>query len=290
VSTIGVLINAPKLTGYPGGPDLARHALAALAAAGARLLVNEEGAAAIGAEGQAVPEADLGEQADLIVILGGDGTILHGARVAGGRVPLLGARVGGFGFLAEVNLEELAGVAGRIAGGDFQVEERMMLAADVEREGIHLEGFVALNDVVVGKSGMARVLRVIASVDGELLARYPADGLVVATPTGSTAYSLSAGGPIVHPSVEVIVITPISPHTFNARAVVVGREARVTIELAGGQEARLTVDGQVGYPIEAGDRVVVRRAERTTRLVRLTPPSFYGILRARLAWGEPEAR
>ncbi len=177
-----------------------------------------------------------------------------------------------------------------IAQGEYEVEERMMLQADVERDGVVLAGFMALNDVVVGKTGVARVLRVIASVDGELLARYPADGLVVATPTGSTAYSLSAGGPIVHPSVELIVITPISPHTFNARAVVVGRDARVTIELAAGQEARLTVDGQVGYPIEAGDHVVVRRAAATTKLVRLAPPSFYGILRARLAWGEPEAR
>lgn len=287
---VGVLINAPKVNGYPGGPELARRAVGALGAAGARLLVNEEGAALIGAESLAVAETVLGEQAELLVVLGGDGTILHGARLAAGRIPLLAVRVGGFGFLAEVNLEDLAGVAGRIGQEDYQVEERMMLQADVEREGIQLESFVALNDVVVGKSGVARVLRLVASVDGELLARYPADGLIIATPTGSTAYSLSAGGPIVHPSVELIVITPISPHTFNARAVVVGRDARVTIELTAGQEARLTVDGQVGYPIEAGDRVLVRRAAAATKLVRLAPPSFYGILRARLAWGEPEAR
>lgn len=288
MKAVGVLINAPKLNGYPGGPDLARRALGALEGAGVRLLVNEEGAALIGAEAQAVAETALGEQAELLVVLGGDGTILHGARVAAGRVPLLGVRVGGFGFLAEVNLEDLAGVAGRIAREDYKVEERMMLQAEVEHEGVQLAAFAALNDIVVGKSGVARVLRLIASVDGELLARYPADGLVVATPTGSTAYSLSAGGPIVHPNVELIVITPISPHTFNARAVVVGRDARVTIELTAGQEARLTVDGQVGYPIEAGDRVVVQRSAATTKLVRLVPPSFYNILRARLAWGERE--
>jgi NAD+ kinase len=290
VRAVGILINGPKLNAYPGGPELAREAVRALSDAGTRLLVNEEGAALIGAESMAVPDTLLGEQAELLVVLGGDGTILHGARVAAGRIPLLGVRVGGFGFLAEVNLEDLAGIAGRIAREDYQVEVRMMLQAQVEREGMELDSFVALNDVVVGKSGVARVLRLVASVDGELLARYLADGLVVATPTGSTAYSLSAGGPIVHPSVELIVITPISPHTFNARAVVVGRDARVTIELAAGQEGRLTVDGQVGYPIEAGDRVVVQRAAATTKLIRLAPPSFYGILRARLAWGEPEAR
>ena len=160
-----------------------------------------------------------------------------------------------------------------------------MLQANVERDGTLLERFIGLNDVVVTKSGVARVLGLKASVNDELLASYPADGLILSTPTGSTAYSLSAGGPIVHPRVEVIIITPISPHTFNARSIIVSRDDRVTIELTAAQDARLTVDGQVGYPIMAGDRVLVARADVTTKLVRLARTSFYGILRAKLGWG-----
>lgn len=286
MSTIGFLINPSKLTEHAEAPVMAEQAIAALVSRAHPVLVNAEAAPLVHREALAVSETDLAERADLLVVLGGDGTILHGARMAAGRIPVLGVRLGGFGFLAEVNLEDLPRTADRIASGAYEVEERMMLQADVERDGTRLERFIGLNDVVVTKSGVARVLGLIASVNDELLASYPADGLILSTPTGSTAYSLSAGGPIVHPRVEVIIITPISPHTFNARSIIVSRDDRVTIELAAAaQDARLTVDGQVGYPIIAGDRVLVARADVTTKLVRLARTSFYGILRAKLGWG-----
>jgi len=286
MSTIGFLINPAKVGEHSQGPALVTQAIEGLTSRGQQVLVNEEAAPLVAGAGQPSTESDLEERANLLIVLGGDGTILHGARLAAGRIPVLGVRVGGFGFLAEVNLEDLAGVVDRLAAGRYEVEERMMLQADVERDGMRLQRFLGLNDAVVTKSGVARVLRLTAWVNDELLASYPADGLVVSTPTGSTAYSLSAGGPIVHPRVEVIIITPISPHTFNARSVIVSRDDRVTIELpAAMQDARLTVDGQVGYPIEAGDRVVVQRAAQTTKLVRLVRTSFYSILQAKLAWG-----
>lgn len=286
MSTFGFLVNPSKVVDHADGPVLVMQAIQELTARGHRVLVNEEAALLLPGGVPAAAESDLEERADLLIVLGGDGTILHGARLAAGRVPVLGVRVGGFGFLAEVNLEDLPGAAARLADGNYETEERMMLQADVERDGVRLVRFLCLNEAVVAKRGVARVLRLTAYVNDELLASYPADGLIVSTPTGSTAYALSAGGPIVHPRVEVIIITPISPHTFNARSVIVSRQDRVAIEVgAATLDARLTADGQVDYPIEAGDRVVVQRADQTTRLVRLTRRSFYSVLQAKLAWG-----
>jgi len=146
---------------------------------------------------------------------------------------------------------------------------------------------LALNDMVVAKAGVARVIHLTTWVNGEHLATYPADGVIVATPTGSTAYSLSAGGPIVHPHVDVIVVTPICPHTFTARPVVVSGTATVTVEVADRDEdVCLSVDGQESHQLQPGERVVARRAEERTRLVRLRPHSFYSILRTKLGWGE----
>jgi len=162
----------------------------------------------------------------------------------------------------------------------------MMLQAEVVG-AVPPQAVLALNDIVVSKTGAARVLRLRVSVNGEHLASYPADGVIVATPTGSTAYSLSAGGPILHPRVEALVITPISPHTFNSRSVVVDRNDEVAVEVtAPAAEAVLTVDGREGGALPAPPRVVVRRAAQTTRFVRLRGRSFYSILRTKLAWGE----
>ncbi|MDQ7850727.1 MAG: NAD(+)/NADH kinase, partial [Armatimonadota bacterium] len=180
MSTFGLLLNPAKLVEHAAGPALVARAVTALAARG-EVLVNQEAASLVAEAARPATEADLEEQADVLVVLGGDGTILHGARLAAGRIPVLGVRVGGFGFLAEVNLEEFPTAAERLAAGAFDIEERMMLQADVEREGVRRQRFLALNDAVVAKSGVARVLRLTAWVNDELLASYPADGLIIAS-------------------------------------------------------------------------------------------------------------
>jgi NAD+ kinase len=194
--------------------------------------------------------------------------------------------MGGFGFLAEVGTTDFARALPELLGGRYHLEERMMLRAEIERYDTP-QSLLALNDMVVTKSGIARVLRLRVLVNGEHLASYPADGVIVATPTGSTAYSLSAGGPILDPRVQALVITPICPHTFNSRAVVVGGDDVVTVEVTSPDpEATLTVDGRVGVTLTAVRRVVVRKAAQRTRFIRLGDTSFYGILRTKLAWGE----
>jgi NAD+ kinase len=222
----------------------------------------------------------------MVIAFGGDGTILRAAGLAArAGVPILGVNLGGFGFLAELSTADLPSALPDLVAGRYELDERMMLQAEADH--IDADNLLALNDVVVTTRGVARVLRLRVLVNGEHLASYPADGVIVATPTGSTAYSLSAGGPILHPKVDAVVITPISPHTFNARSVVVDRNDTVDVELTvPSQDATVTVDGRVGLPMGETWRVRVRRARQTTRFIRLRSSSFYSILRTKLAWGE----
>ncbi len=283
---VGILVNASRVAGYPQADDLVRTTLRELHDRGAAVRLNEGGAGVVGRPDLAAPDAALVEDTELLVVLGGDGTILSAARLAAGRVPILGVNMGGFGFLAEVTLAELPGAVGAAVSGAGTIDERTMLEAEVtDGEEVRLRR-LALNDIVVAKTGVARVVHIATWVNGEHLSTYPADGIIVATPTGSTAYSLSAGGPIVHPQVDVIVVTPICPHTLTARPVVVSGTAAVAVQpLAEAEDVRLSVDGQESFPLAPGERVVVRQAAPRTRLVRLKPPSFYSILRTKLAWG-----
>lgn len=287
MTRVGILINPARLLAHPGAADDLRNALAVLESRGARVRLDAAGAGAAGRPDLAADRAALVDGADLLVVLGGDGTILSGARLAAGRVPVLGVNMGGFGFLAEVTLDDLPGAIPTILDGAAAVEERTMLEAEITGPGGVRVRALALNDMVVAPAGVARVIRVSTWVNHEHLATYPADGVIVATPTGSTAYSLSAGGPIVHPQVDVIIVTPICPHTFTARPVVVSGDAVVGIEAAPtGEQVCLSADGQESHPMWDGERVNVRRAAERTRLVRVRPPSFYSILRAKLGWGE----
>ncbi len=280
MTTVAVVVNATRLAEQP---DLVPPVRAALDALGARaaLRVDRDGARVLDLAGAGWSEEALAAGAHLVVAVGGDGTILRAARLAAAAdVPVLGVNLGGLGFLSEVSVRELPEVVGDLVGGRYSLDERMMLQAEVDGQG----RLLALNDVVVSHGGVARVLRLRVWVNGEHLASYPADGVIVATPTGSTAYSLSAGGPVVHPRVEALLITPICPHTFNARAVVVHRDDVVEVEAA--SAAAVTVDGRAGVPLGAGQRLRVRRAAQVTRFVRLRRHSFYGILRTKLTWGE----
>ncbi|HLA24759.1 MAG TPA: NAD(+)/NADH kinase [bacterium] len=287
MTTVGVLVNTTRLREHPEMASPARAAIDALLAGAETVWVNEEAARMLDVARLGQPEEDVAGRAGLLVVFGGDGTILRAARLAAGRgVPILGVNMGGFGFLAEVSTTDFADALPSLLAGRYHLDERMMLQADVERHDA-AQSLLALNDMVVTKSGIARVLRLRVSVNSEHLASYPADGVIVATPTGSTAYSLSAGGPILDPRVQALVITPICPHTFNSRAVVVAGDDVVTVEVASPDpEATLTVDGRVGVTLTAVRRVIVRRAAQRTRFIRLGDTRFYGILRTKLAWGE----
>jgi NAD+ kinase len=285
VTRVGVLVNTTRLRERPETATPVTRAVDAIAERAA-VLIAGEAAALLGRPADAAEEGELTD-ADLLVVFGGDGTILRGARLAAARgLPVLGVNMGGFGFLAEVDAAELAEVLPEVLDGRYELDERMMLAARVEPSSDQ-PALLALNDMVVTKNEAARVMRVRIAVNGEHLASYAADGVIVATPTGSTAYSLSAGGPIVHPRVDALLITPICPHTFNARSVVINPGDEVAVEVAERTgEAVLTVDGRAGTTFAHPAYVTVRRAAQTTTFIRLRRDSFYGMLRTKLSWGQ----
>ncbi len=232
------------------------------------------------------PTGSLAREADLLVVLGGDGTLLAVARRAGPRVPILGVNMGELGFITEVAEGEALVMLRRVLDGRYEVDRRMTLSAVLERGGRVQHRFRALNDVVVSNGALARIVRCAVTVDDHPFTTYRADGLIVATPTGSTAYSLSVGGPIVEPTLEMLLVSPISPHTLSNRPVVLRPESvvRITIE-PGQQDAILTVDGQEGTPLAGGDVVVVRRGREPVLLVHSPDRTHYDVLRSKLGWG-----
>jgi NAD+ kinase len=263
--------------------QLGRHVLAALEKRGLAVLV--DAAAPLGAAPTA-PKADLARRADLLVVLGGDGTLLSVARHAPAAVPILGVNMGELGFLTEVTEGEALELLGRVLAGRYDTEQRMTLAAVLERRGRTVRRFRALNDVVVSNGALARIVHLTVSVDDHPFTAYRADGVIVATPTGSTAYSLSVGGPIVEPSLSTLLVSPISPHTLSQRPVVLRPDARVRIVIPRGQQdAVLTVDGQEGMPLAGGDALVVRRGRQPVTLVRSPERTHYDVLRSKLGWG-----
>lgn len=225
---------------------------------------------------------------DALVTLGGDGTFLRGARFLDGRqVPILGVNLGRLGFLTAAGRDGLGAAIARIARGEFVVEPRMALEAQVvDVEGQVRRRWRALNDVVLAKGGFARVVKFTAIVDGEEIASYSADGVITATPTGSTAYALSAGGPVVVPTVESILVTPVSPHTLAMRSVVLPPTARLALRTSGDSpEMLVTVDGQVGMTFQVGDTLHVRRSPAPILVARLDGDGFFAKLRQKLGWG-----
>jgi len=234
-----------------------------------------------------VARSELPAHVDLIVVLGGDGTLLSMARMVGDpSVPILGVNLGGLGFLTATTLEELFPALDAVFAGEIVLDDRMMLAARVMRGGERLTQYVALNDVVITKSAMSRIINLSVSVEGQYATAYRADGLIIATPTGSTAYSLSAGGPILFPTMEAVVITPICSHTLTDRPVVLPGSQRIEVTLLTDQDVMLTIDGQEGLALREHDRVEVWQAVPRARLVRFPQKHFFSVLRAKLKWGE----
>ena len=278
------------LAGRPENPSVREEAaglLRKLRDAGLSVRV-ERGLAEPG-EGCEEGQRDFVVQSDMVIALGGDGTFLAVAREAACRgTPVLGLDVGHLGFLAEAAPAALDDELVRALQGDFTVEPRLMLCAEVHTEQTPRDTFVALNDALVGRQGLGPVTLELC-VDGEPVITYEADGLIVATPTGSTGYTLSAGGPIVAPEVECLIVTPVCAHTLDARPLVVGTDAQIEVVVGtrrGGaaRPVALIVDGQLSCPLSVGDRVLVARAPHVARLVRLSEGTFYHRLRTKLGW------
>jgi NAD+ kinase len=261
-----------------------------LEARGIRAVYDEESATSLdpaaASKGQARDQ--LAKSSDLLLVLGGDGTLLAASRVAAPHgIPILPVNLGSLGFLTSFTVEELYPALEDTLAGRYSLSERVMLSAALQREGRVIDRQSVLNEVVVNKGALARMIEIELRIDGDFVCRYRADGLIVATPTGSTAYSLSAGGPIVHPGVEATIITPICPHTLSDRPVVVQDSCHIEMQLVGSTDSVfLTLDGQKGIPLQATDHIAISRAKEKLQLILPPRKSYFEILRNKLKWGE----
>ncbi|MBM3307077.1 MAG: NAD(+)/NADH kinase [Candidatus Eisenbacteria bacterium] len=282
MKTVGIIGNPRK-----GGLGAAMDAvLDWCGAQGLTALVQEDLVAALrGRAAEGAPVDRVAAESDLVFALGGDGTLLAAVRAiarTGREVPVFGVNLGSLGFLTQVGADELPAVLADARAGALVARPRMMLAGAVERTG---GSAVALNDFVVRNGAASRMLSFEARVDGDLITRFAADGIILSTPTGSTAYALSAGGPVVMPGVEAIVVTPICPHSLSIRACVLPPTASVEVRmLSSDGEAVVSVDGDRLCGMETGDAIVVRRAERSARLIEIGRHSYYEILGRKLRW------
>ncbi|MFA5354850.1 MAG: NAD(+)/NADH kinase [Thermodesulfovibrionales bacterium] len=225
---------------------------------------------------------------ELIIVLGGDGTMLSVARQVGDKgVPILGVNLGGLGFITEVNKEEVFDAMEKLLAGGCTMEERIMLTTHIHRHGEMISDYVVLNDVVINKGALARIIDLETYVNESYVTTFRADGLIIATPTGSTAYSLSAGGPILYPTLNSILMTPICPHTLTNRPIVLPDDVTIEIVLKSeSEDVFLTLDGQVGFSLRKGDTVTVRKAAFTTKLLIPCQRDYFQVLRTKLKWGE----
>lgn len=254
---------------------------------GVDLFLDHDTARFINTEG-GVSKTKLPEDVDIMLVLGGDGTFLSASRlVIKKQVPLLGVNLGGLGFLTEVGINEVKSVLERVLSGDYTIENRMILVAHVHRHDERIADYSIVNDVVINKGALARIIRLEMYINGSYVCAYKADGLIISTPMGSTAYSLSAGGPIVHPSLNSIIVTPICAHSLTNRPLVVPDDSKIKIvvkETNG--EVFLTLDGQVGFSIDKGDVIEVKRSDTHLKVIKSPLRNYYEILRTKLRWGE----
>ena len=235
----------------------------------------------------AVPREHVPDGVDMVLVLGGDGTLLSAARLLEGtNQPILGINLGSLGFLTELGLDEIFGSLERVLEGEYTIESRVRLEASLHRAGEQIGHYQVLNDVVINKGALARIIDLETFVDGQKVTNYQADGLIICTPTGSTAYSLAAGGPIIEPTLDVFVISPICPHTLTNRPLVIPGGSRVELCLLSDSGAVfLTLDGQEGTRLKQGDCVRVRASDKKVNLIRTGVRNFYEVLSAKLHWG-----
>jgi len=247
----------------------------------------DTGTAAIINETSSYEKREISQQADLLIVLGGDGTLLSVARAAHPHnIPILAVNLGSLGFLAEISIDELYPTLENILAGKFEIENRMLLNACIWRNGEKVEDHNVLNDVVINKGAVARVISLQVLVNGQYMTSYRADGLIIATPTGSTAYSLSAGGPIIHPSMHTLVLSPICPFTLTNRSILIPDQSIIQVKLAAEyDDVRVTLDGQEGYDMRAGDILEIKKTKTPLQLIRGPNKNYYQILRDKLHWG-----
>ena len=272
------------------GATLVPELVAWLEARGITVLL-DEGAAGYAGRSPALSRDQVAANSQLLVVLGGDGTLLSAARASLRRngshdLPLFAVNLGGLGFLTAITIDELYPQLQRALQGDFRVARRRMLHVELWRGEQRIASHEALNDVVLTKAEIARMIDLEVHVDNHFVCVYKADGLIVSTPTGSTAYSLSAGGPIMFPSVAATAITPICPHTLTNRPVIVPDESEIQVIVLYNSPTYMTIDGQVGEILESGDRIICRRSEHCISLVRPPDMMFFDVLREKLKWGE----
>ena len=267
---------------------LARVTADRLRKRGMTVAFDEASAPALSTRGDRIlSKAELGRDTDLIITFGGDGTLLSVARHAPDGVPIIGVNMGTLGFLTEIRVEEFEDVLEKVLDGSYEAEARVTFDVSVSRQGREQKRYRVLNDAVLNKSALARMIDMRITVNGKFLSTFRADGLIVSTPTGSTAYNLSAGGPIIYPTMEAVVITPICPHMLSNRPIVLPDNLGIEIGIeTEHQETFLTLDGQEGFPITREDRVTVTKSPHTVLLVSSPDKSYFDVLRTKLKWGE----
>ena len=273
----------------PGRPEtleILRSLLPWLAEKGCHTLMDEDTAGRLGIMGYS--KSEIAASAEMIIVLGGDGTMLSVSRlVAEKGIPILGINLGGMGFITEINRDELYEAVEGMLSGDCIFEERLMLTARLYREGEIEAEYTVLNDVVFNKSALARIIDLDVFIHGTYVTTFKADGLIISTPTGSTGYSLAAGGPIIYPALDSIVLTPICPHTLTNRPIVLPGDFQVRIILkTQSEDVYLTLDGQVGLPLEVNDIIEIEKSEHKTKLIMPSERDYFKVLRNKLKWGE----
>lgn len=284
VRRVGVVLKPNK----PEAGPVVQELIVWLRQRGRDVVLDSEAATACPACGPGRSRADVVAEADLIVVLGGDGTILAVSRLMGARqIPILGVNVGGLGFLTEIALSELFPALEAVLKEEYAVSRRRMLSAQVRRVGADVREYEALNDFVINKTAPSRIVELETFVNGEYVATFRADGLIIASPTGSTAYCLSAGGPILYPTLPALVVIPICPHTLTNRPLVLPDSATIeVVQRSFAEDVHLTVDGQVDVGLQHRDVVVVRRSAHVITLVKSPKLNYFELLRTKLRWGE----
>ncbi len=272
---------------HPDALNFAQEVMDWLNERGYETLLEEDLAKGLKIE-RAYADKDIPARVDIIVVLGGDGTLISVARHVGEhQKPILGVNLGSLGFLTEITREETFSSLEKVLVGDFQTSERMMVDAIVRRQGREVKRFSVLNDVVINKGALARIIDMEAWVDDVYLTTFKADGLIVSTPTGSTGYNLAAGGPIVYPGMHCLVISPICPHMLTNRPLIVSDRSIIRVEVKFQDEhVVLTADGQVGMPLKGGDVVELRKSDTHTLLIKSPTKDYFKVLRTKLRWGE----